>query len=404
MFGNLIEQKVTEFFRNAGIQINGGVSSDIQVKDDRFFSMVFWRGHDGFADAYVNGYWTCDSLDQCVEKLIENEAIGKLCFRPANIKLFLRYMFLNEQKPGRARKNVVSHYDRGPVFDIMLDPMRCYSCAYWDGVTTLAAAQLQKLDIICRKLYLKTGMTFYDIGCGWGGLIKHAAGYGCYCTGITHSDDQFSYIQELRSEFERDIDALTTGGSFNAQLTDYRNLTAGEFDRIASVGMFEHVGPKNFRTYMQAAAKHLKSDGLFLLHTISSPEGALTLRRPGLPWIEKHIFPCAAVPSIRDITKAAHGIFKVLDMENFGHYYDRTLMSWAKNFESGWRGIKSNYQAAHDPDGLRFFRMWQYYLHSCAAMFRTGQLDLFQIVFAHHSANRGVYKRPHIESAARVSS
>lgn len=365
-----MEKRVTQVFNNAGILLDDDDSPyNIQlVKPDKFFRAVALRGHDGFADAYMKGYWECTALDQCVFKLLSSGAIDSLRFHPSNLRLCVSDLFRNKQKPGRAQRNVSHHYNRGAVFEVMLDRTRSYSCGHWALARNLEDAQIAKLDLVCLKLGLKPGMSFCDIGCGWGALLRHAAKkYGCASAGITLSTDQRDYIGSPDFDSPEDV-------PLTARLDDYRNLH-GQYDRIASVGMFEHVGRKNARNFMRCVDRYLKPGGLFLLHTIASRHSSPSLNHPELPWIEKNIFPGGSLLSMGQITTAAQGIFKVLDQENFGPYYDLTLMEWAKNFKEGWESIKSLYSE-------EFYRMWLYYLYSCAAGFRSGRLELFQIVLA----------------------
>lgn len=384
-----IENRLAQkFYYDGGISINCSSPCDIKVlRPEKFYRTVALHGHDGFADAYVKGYWECDALDQCLFNLILGGMVDSSRFHLSNLRLYLSDLFLNKQKPGRALRNVSRHYNLGAVFETMLDRTRSYSCGYWANARNLEDAQIAKLDLVCQKLGLKPGMSFCDIGCGWGALLQHAAKrYGCSGAGITLSTDQRDYIGSLDLDLPDEV-------SLTARLDDYRNLH-GEYDRIASVGMFEHVGRKNARNFMRCVDRHLKPGGLFLLHTIASRHSSPSLCHPELPWIERNIFPGASLLSMGQITTAAQGIFKVIDVENFGPYYDLTLMEWAKNFKLGWESIKNLYSE-------EFKRMWLYYLYSCAAGFRSGNLELFQVVLAKNDW-QGLYQpiRPRIESPA----
>jgi cyclopropane-fatty-acyl-phospholipid synthase len=242
----------------------------------------------------------------------------------------------------------------------MLDRHLIYSCAYWKDASTLDEAQEAKLDLVCRKLDLQPGMRVLDIGCGWGGTARFAAQhYRVEVVGITVSEEQMKAANELRGSL-----------AVETRLQDYRDLD-GTFDRILSIGMFEHVGYKNYRTYMRVVKDHLSKDGLFLLQTIGRNHSEITTDR----WIAGYIFPNSMLPSARQICAAIEGVFVIEDWQSFGPDYDKTLMCWFRNFEENWDSIARNY-------GERFYRMWRYYLLSCAGSFRARQNQLWQIVLS----------------------
>ncbi len=239
-----------------------------------------------------------------------------------------------------------------------------YSCGYWREAKTLDEAQVAKLDLICKKLKLKPGMTVLDIGCGWGSLAKFAAEkYKVKVVGVTVSKEQAKLAREL-----------CTGFDITIRLQDYRDLKE-KFDRVVSVGMFEHVGYKNYKEFMEVVNRSLKDDGLFLLHTIGGNKSV----KHNDPWIEKYIFPNSMLPSVNQITKATEDIFILRDWHNFGGDYDKTLMAWHKNFNESWDKIKNNYDE-------RFRRMWNYYLLILAGAFRAHRFQLWQIVFSKKDA------------------
>ena len=246
-----------------------------------------------------------------------------------------------------------------------------YTCGYWKEATSLAEAQIAKLDLICRKLQLEPGMRVLDIGCGWGSFMAYAAeNYGVQCVGVTISREQCDWAKRHHSSPHLDF-----------RLQDYRDMRE-TFDRIVSIGMFEHVGRKNHRTYMEVAARCLEDDGLFLLHTI----GKNRRRNIPDPWIDRYIFPNGDLPSIGQIGDAVDGLFIVEDMHNFGADYDKTLMAWHRNFENAWPEFEEQL-------GERFRRMWRYYLLSCAGAFRSRDVQLWQWVLAKKGIPGG-YQRP----------
>ena len=254
------------------------------------------------------------------------------------------------------------HYDIGnDLYAAMLDSRMIYSCGYWRDADNLEAAQEAKLDLICRKLDLRPGMHILDIGSGWGGFLQFAAErYGVSGLGVTVSKEQAALANE-RSK----------GLPVETRLLDYQALD-GQFDRIISIGMFEHVGYKNYRPYFEKAASLLKPDGLFLLHSI----GGHTSTSHGDPWSEKYIFPNGMLPSVAQVGKASEGLFVMEDWHNFGADYDRTLMEWHKRFEAAWPSLKG------DRYDERFYRMWRYYLSASAAAFRARVTDVWQVLLS----------------------
>jgi cyclopropane-fatty-acyl-phospholipid synthase len=284
----------------------------------------------------------------------------------------LRARLFNLQKLQRAFEVGRRHYDLDThIFQAMLGKRLVYSCGYWKDAETLDEAQEAKLDLVCRKLELKPGMRVLDIGCGWGEALKFAAErYGVHGVGITISEEQQRYAQQLCAGLPVDI-----------RLMDYREL-AEPFDRVFSIGMFEHVGYKNYRSYMQTVRNCLKPDGLSLLHCIGGNE---TVHDTD-PWIDRYIFPNGMLPSIRQIGEAIEGLFVMEDWHNFSVDYDTTLLAWRDNFEQSWRSLSSRFDE-------RFHRMWLYYLDSCAASFRARKNQLWQIVLSPDGVQGG-YRAP----------
>lgn len=352
---------LAELAAAAQVRFNGDAPWDIRVRDPRVYRMLLTQGSLGFGDAYVEGLWECERLDELFHRLLSidaDERIGAVS-RLRVLAEILRHALFNLQSIERAFDVGRRHYDIGnDVFEAMLDPTMSYSCAYWERAGTLEQAQLDKLDMICRKLQLRPGQRLLDIGCGWGGLACHAARHhGVEVLGVTVSKEQ----QRLARE-------RAAGLPVSIELVDYREVR-GRFDRIVSVGMFEHVGQKNYAAYFDTVCRLLEDGGLFLLHTIgnhvSSPKTDA--------WIDRHIFPNGKLPSAAQIAKALEGRLLIEDWHNFGQDYDRTLMAWWENFERAWPRLADKY-------GSRFRRMWKYYLMCCAGFFRSRQGQLWQIV------------------------
>jgi len=351
----------SELLSRAGIQVNGTAAADIQVKHPDFFKRVLQEGSLGLGESYMDGWWECDRLDTFFSKVLHAGLENQL---PHHLKDTLRIAgarLFNLQTKKRAWIVGKEHYDLGnDLFSRMLDPQMQYSCAYWKDAEELEEAQIAKLTLICEKLQLVAGMRVLDIGCGWGGLAQFMAQrYGVSVVGVTISAEQQKLAQARCSGLDVDI-----------RLQDYRDLNE-QFDRIVSVGMFEHVGPKNYATYFAVVDRNLKPDGLFLLHTIGSKKTDLSVD----PWIDRYIFPNGCLPSVRQIASASESHFVMEDWHNFGADYDKTLMAWHARFLSSWPEIAGNYSE-------RFKRMFSYYLNACAGAFRARDIQLWQVVFS----------------------
>jgi cyclopropane-fatty-acyl-phospholipid synthase len=347
----------------ADVRFDGGRPWDIRVHDPRLYRRLLTQWSLGAGEAYMDGDWDCDHLDELFTRLMRVD-LDRATPGWSKLALFaqsLRHRLMNLQSLTRAFQVGERHYDVGnDVFEAMLDSRLIYSCAYWERAETLEQAQRDKLDLICRKLELQPGDRLLDIGCGWGGLVRHAAEhYGVRATGITVSREQLALAQQRCAGLPIDL-----------QLMDYR-LLQGQFDKIASVGMFEHVGPKNYAIYLETVRRLLVPDGLFLLHTIGIDVTASATD----PWIDRYVFPNGKLPSATELSQALEDRFLIEDWHNFGTDYDRTLMSWHQRFEAAWPRLQARYDE-------RFRRMWRYYLLSCAGFFRARQGQLWQLVLS----------------------
>ena len=352
----------------AGITVNGNNTWDIQVYDDNFYRRVLAEGSLGLGESYMDKWWDCEKLDEFICRILGAQIDRRVrSNRHLLFEVILARLF-NMQSKSRAFRIGERHYDTGnDLFQCMLDKRMTYSCAYWKDAGSLDEAQEHKLDLICRKLGLKPGMKILGIGCGWGSFAGYAAGkYGVEVTGITVSRDQVELAQ-----------TLCKGLPVVIRLQDYRELHE-TFDHIVSVGMIEHVGYKNYRTYMQVVHRCLKDGGLFLLHTIGGNRSIHSTD----PWINKYIFPDGMLPSIKQLGAAIEGLFIMEDWHNFSVDYDRTLMAWHENFSRHKNRIQSNYSE-------RFMRMWEYYLLSCAGAFRARSNQLWQIVLSKKGIKEG---------------
>ncbi len=343
----------------AGIPLNSSEPWSIHVHNEKIWDRVISQKQLGFAESYMDGWWDCAALDVMLTKLLSVNVLDLMRPSPALAFHVARSSLLNNQTKKRAAANAKHHYNIGnDLYSRMLDSEMVYSCAYWKSANNLEEAQRAKFDLICRKLELQPGMRLLDIGSGWGGFLRYAVkNYGVEATGISPADNQISLARE-KSE----------GLGINFIQQDYRDLT-GQFDRIVSIGMMEHVGPKNYKTFFGKCDELLTKDGRMLHHTIASNLSKLVTD----PFFDRYIFPGGVLPSLAQIAAATENVFVIEDVHNFGPDYDRTLLEWQKNISAKWSEIPE-----YDE---RFQRMWDYYLLSSAAGFRAGNLQLIQCVF-----------------------
>lgn len=355
------EKIVKSLLDSAGIAVNGSNAYDLQIHNEDFYSRVLRQGSLGLGESYMDGWWDCEKLDQFFHKVLEAGLDRRIKYNwNIVLKVFLNVVF-NIGKKSKAFEIGEKHYDIGnDLFRAMLDKRLTYTCGYWKSAENLDEAQEAKLELVCKKIGLKRGQNVLDIGSGWGSFMGYAAEkYGVKTMGVTVSQEQKSFADALYKNF-----------SVETRLEDYRNIS-GRFDHVVSLGMFEHVGYKNYRTFMKVVYNALKDDGLFLLHTIGGNRSVRVTDQ----WIRKYIFPNSMIPSIKQVGKSIEGLFVMEDWHNFGADYDKTLMAWHKNFESNWDKLKSNY-------GERFYRMWRYYLLASAGSFRARKSQLWQIVLS----------------------
>ncbi|WP_136255010.1 cyclopropane fatty acyl phospholipid synthase [Onishia niordana] len=352
---------VEQLLNGSGVSLNGTAPWDLQVLHPDLFSRMLHQGSLGLGEAYMEGWWQCERIDEMIHRMLRH-GLGERSNTPTERMLYkLQTGLFNLQSKARAYIVGETHYDLGnDLFERMLDPTMCYSCGYWKGADTLHQAQIAKLDLAARKLELAPGMRVLDIGCGWGSFAEHAARhYGAEVTGITISREQAELARQRCSELPVTI-----------HLQDYRELD-GRYDCIVSIGMFEHVGHRNYRTYFDTVNRLLSPDGLFLLHTIGSNNSDISAD----PWVHKYIFPNGILPSAMHIARASENYLLMEDWQNFGADYDRTLMAWLENFDEHWPEIADRYN-----DITR--RMFRYYLSVCAGAFRARDLQLWQLVFS----------------------
>ena len=326
-----------------------------------------------FPEAYMRGEIIIEnaSLKDFLMDLIKNLGRGEVSTTSAITKrIYQIYRYLtNFNFPGRSKKNIEHHYDIGgdrgeKLYDIFLDTKhRLYSCAYWkEDTKTLEEAQQNKINHIVKKMDIKEGQKVLEVGCGWGGMaFEIAKQIKCEITGISLSKNQIKYCQEKAKELGLD-------NQIKFELMDYREAK-GHYDRIYSVGMFEHVGKKFYKTFFKSMNKLLKDDGLFLLHTI----GVVDSPSPPNKFINKYIFPGGTCPSFSQIISPIEktGLI-VSDTETLIRHYDKTLESWLERFLNKKKEVKDLFDE-------KFVKMWEFYMASCAAAFRYRDLVVFQL-------------------------
>jgi cyclopropane-fatty-acyl-phospholipid synthase len=354
------EQFFRQLLAQAGITVNGNRPWDLQVHEPRVYDRVLRDGSIGFGEAFMEGWLNCDRVDMMADLAYRAELSQKLDVGPA---LFEALKVRLNPFGSRSRSFEIGerHYDTGnDLFEVMLDKYMIYSCGYWHRAETLESAQRDKLELICRKLQLKPGLRVLDIGCGWGGLARYAAEhYGVTVVGITVSERQIELGHRLAGNLPIEL-----------RYVDYRDLDE-PFDRVVSVGMFEHVGRRHYRDFFAVCDRCLKRSGLLLLHTVGYlKEQAIDA------WFNKYIMPGVEFPTVANIID---NVGPNLVMEDFhtweGTHYDKTLMAWFERFHSGWHELRKNYDDT-------FYRMWKLYLQGCAGAFRADRMRVWQLVFS----------------------
>jgi cyclopropane-fatty-acyl-phospholipid synthase len=356
------EAVVRELFALADIQIGGTRAHDLRVRDPRFYERLLRDASIGFGESYMEDWWECDALDVMIENIVRADLKQKIQGSFRLKALTVRAALLNLQSKARASAAIAAHYDIGnDLYIRMLDDRMNYSCGYWrTGATTLAAAQEAKLDLICRKLGLRAGMRVLDIGCGWGGFAGWAAArHGCTVVGITLSKEQLALGREKTAHLPVEL-----------RLCDYRDVT-GTYDRIVSIGMMEHVGPKNHRDLMRVIHRSLTPDGVALVHTIGNNRS----RTHGTPFVERYVFPNAVAPSLAQLGQSIEGLFVAEDLHNLADDYVPTLLAWWANFDRAYPELAHRYDR-------RFYQMWKFYLLGAAGTSRARDAQLYQLVLS----------------------
>lgn len=342
-----------------GITINGSNPYDIQVNNPKFYKRVLAESALGLGESYMDGWWDCEAIDQLIDRILRADLEYAIKGDLKIVLFLLKTKLFNLQNKKHAFEVGQKHYDiSNKLYSAMLDKRMNYTCGYWRDADNLDDAQEAKLDLVCRKIGLKPGMTVLELGCGFGSFAGYAAEkYGVSVTGVTVSKKQADYGNERYKNLPVEL-----------KLMDYRDVE-GQYDRVISIGIMEHIGYKNYETYMKVVDKTLKKGGIAFIHTIGRNDSSTTANA----WITKYIFPNGVLPSIEQLSKAMDQYFVIEDLHNFGPDYDKTLMAWYENFENAWDDLKSDFDE-------RFRRMWHYYLLSAAGGFRARQTQLWHFV------------------------
>ncbi len=349
-----------EMLASAGITVGGPAPWDVTINDERVWARILRDGTLGAGEAYVEGWWDSPALDQTIHRLQRTKAVDALRENWMIVPHLLKARVFNLQSVRRAFGNGQHHYDIGnDLYEAMLDRRMLYTCALWStGASGLAEAQEAKLELVCRTIGLRPGMRVLDLGCGWGGFAAYAAErYSVEVVGLTVSREQVRFAKQHYAHLPVDI-----------RLDDYRNAS-GTYDAVVSIGLMEHVGPRNYRQYMERVDRCLAPDGVAFVHTIAGNPARDRID----PWFDKYVFPGSALPSLAQLVAAMEGHFIPEDVHNIGEDYDPTLMAWFERFDAAWPTLRARY-------GEKFYRLWKFYLLASAGSFRARAQQLFQIV------------------------
>lgn len=362
-----MEQLVKKWLGEVDITVNGDKPYDIQIHDPVFYKKIALTQSVGAGDAYVEGLWDCDQLDEFFFRVCRSRLYNEFYSQLNLNAIKLVNKFINQQTPMKSEQVAKQHYNLGNnLFEKMLGKSLAYTCGYWKNATTLDEAEFAKYDLICRKLELKSGDKVLELACGLGGLAKYMAEkYDVEIVAIDIAEQPVKYARELCRNLPVKIYQC------DYRSVDVYNPQKFKFDKIVSVGALEHIGYKNYKTFLKISRDFIKEDGLFLLHSIGSDVSTNYCD----PWINKYIFPNGMLPSLKQLGEAFENLFVVEDFQNFGAYYDKTLLAWNENLNKHWPELKNQYDE-------KFHRLMNYYLLSCAGCFRARGMQLWQFVLS----------------------
>ena len=358
-----------------------GISASMEIKNEDFFKRCVLFGDVGFGEAYVDGDWHSDNVENVIKWFLENiENSPGISGSNANTFVLNVLKFWNKISHWKrandldgSKKNISEHYDlNNDFFASFLDPSMTYSSAYFteEGMN-LQAAQLEKYKRLCTQLKLKPADHVLEIGSGWGGnAIYMAKNYGCKVTSVTISEEQLKFARER-------VEKENLSHKINIELVDYRQLE-GQYDKIVSVEMLEAVGEEYMDIYFKKCHELLKKDGILALQVITCPDSRYDSLRKGVDWIQKHIFPGSLLPSVGRINRAINntGDLSLMDLKEFGLDYAKTLSIWKDEFFKNITEIKK--LGFNDA----FIRKWNYYFCYCQAAFEMRNINVMQLVYA----------------------
>ncbi|HEU4409554.1 MAG TPA: cyclopropane fatty acyl phospholipid synthase [Polyangiaceae bacterium] len=357
---NVSKLVVDSLFAAADLRTDGRRPWDARVLDGAFYGRVLRRGSLGLGEAYMDGQWACDDLEEFAYRAVRGGLErGSKAVHGALAGALGRLG--NQQTRRRSRRVAERHYDLGnDLFGAFLGRYKNYSCGYFEGTDDLDVAQRKKLDLVCRKLGLGPGDRLLDVGGGFGELARHAAeSYGCRVTSINISDEQIGFAREL-----------CRGLPVEVVKCDYRDV-AGRYDKIAVVAMLTHVGHKNYRRFMRVMRRCLAPGGAMLIESVG---GNVSLARCE-PWTDRYVFPGGVVPSIAQLGRAFEGLFVLEDLHNFAPSYVATLRAWHRNLRAAWPRLAASGRYAE-----RTRRMFEYFFLTVAGAFRARGLQHWHLV------------------------
>ena len=348
-------------------------TATVEVHDDRFYTILAAGGAVGAAEAYMQGFWTCDNLTDLIRIMIRNtdvlEGLGNAAYKKPLYKLL---HWMNRDTESGSKKNIAAHYDLGnELFKNFLDPTMTYSSGFFEEAdATMEQASIAKLDRICRKLELSEQDHIVEIGTGWGSFAMHAASeYGCQVTTTTISDEQYALAKER-------VAAAGLSDKITIVQKDYRQMK-GQFDKLVSIEMIEAVGLNFLGNYFEKCADLLKPTGKMLIQAITIADQHYEFSKRNVDFIQRYIFPGGALPSVTALTNTATDLttLRMTALEDITEHYAMTLRKWRQKF---YANVDTITQLGYDN---QFLRMWEYYLCYCEGGFDEGSIGCIQAEF-----------------------